>query len=270
MPIQKAIAVYMRVSHNSQSLENQEPDIKRWLEQNNTEGLPVIWYKEKTSATRGKQPKWEEMEEAVKRNQIERILVWRLDRLGRKVSRLAPFVELLLRKDVTLVSIREGLDQKTPMGRAMLMIILVLAQMESEVISERTKAGLERVKAERGGQIYKHPERRKMPRGLSKKHVEKRKQVRKLIEGGMALLKVARLTHTDPNSIYSWIEKEGWDYKWKNPEKRKCNRKGPAPVGNVNGNPPAKIDTSVAKQLTDLFKKDPEVEKIKDAYNDGS
>lgn len=257
MPIKKAIAVYMRVSKNSQNLSNQEPDIKNWLKQNNEEDLPVVWYKEKASATRGRQLKWEKMQEAVKRDQVEKVVVWRLDRLGRKIVRLAPFIELLLEKKVELVSIREGISQSTPMGRAMILVLLVLAQMESEIISERTKAGIVRSRPRKKRKDRKSDNRKKQ--SLTPKQIEKRKKVRELVEGGMKVIHVCRLTHTDPKSVYKWIAEEGWNYQWKDPEKRKMYRDNPLLT------PPS---IPGVKNLSDLLPKDKELDDVKAIYGD--
>lgn len=70
------------------------------------------------------------------------LVIWRLDRLGRKMVMLRMFIDDLLERDISLVSIRENLDLTTPTGRAMFGMMCVFAEMEREVISERVTAGI--------------------------------------------------------------------------------------------------------------------------------
>jgi len=70
------------------------------------------------------------------------LIVWRLDRLGRKMVMLKNFIDDLLDRDIYFVSIRENLDLTTPTGRAMFGMMCVFAEMEREVISERVTAGI--------------------------------------------------------------------------------------------------------------------------------
>lgn len=70
------------------------------------------------------------------------LVVWKLDRLGRKVINLYNLVESLTSKGINFVSLTETLDTTTVAGRAMFGIMAVFAQMERETISMRVKAGL--------------------------------------------------------------------------------------------------------------------------------
>lgn len=73
-------------------------------------------------------------------------VVWKLDRLGRTVKQLISFVEMLEEKGVNFKSLTDSIDTGTPAGRFFFHIMASLAQMERELIIERTKAGLEAAK----------------------------------------------------------------------------------------------------------------------------
>jgi DNA invertase Pin-like site-specific DNA recombinase len=78
----------------------------------------------------------------------DELVVWKLDRLGRSVSHLVHVVEDLAGRGVQFVSLTEGFDTTTPAGRLLFHILAALAEMERELVRERTTAGLARAKAE--------------------------------------------------------------------------------------------------------------------------
>lgn len=80
------------------------------------------------------------------------LVVWKLDRLGRSLQGVLDTIQRLNDQGCAIRSLTEPIDTSTPIGRAMMSIILVFAQMERELISERTKRGIEAYKA-RGGKM---------------------------------------------------------------------------------------------------------------------
>jgi len=70
------------------------------------------------------------------------LVVWKLDRLGRSVKGLVDLVNGLEARAVHFRSLTDGIDTKTPAGRFFFHIMASLAQMERELIVERTRAGL--------------------------------------------------------------------------------------------------------------------------------
>lgn len=77
----------------------------------------------------------------------DQLVVWKLDRLGRKSGELIKLQELLEQRNIALVSLTESLNTSTPTGKFTFQIICCIAEMERNVISERTIAGLEAAKA---------------------------------------------------------------------------------------------------------------------------
>lgn len=71
------------------------------------------------------------------------LIVWRLDRLGRSLPHLIGVIGDLHKKGVDVRSLREQIDTSSPAGRFYLHMLAALAQFESELIRERTKAGME-------------------------------------------------------------------------------------------------------------------------------
>lgn len=79
--------------------------------------------------------------------QGDKLVVWKLDRLGRTLTGVLETVEALDLRGIELVSITERFDTSTPMGKAFMQIALVFAELERNMISERTKAGMATRKA---------------------------------------------------------------------------------------------------------------------------
>jgi DNA invertase Pin-like site-specific DNA recombinase len=76
-------------------------------------------------------------------------VVWKLDRLARTLEGIMTVLALFERRGVKFFSLTERVDLTTPMGRAMLQMMGVVAELERNLIIERTNAGIARAK-ERG------------------------------------------------------------------------------------------------------------------------
>lgn len=75
------------------------------------------------------------------------LVVWKLDRLGRTVKGLIEFVDQLKEREVQFRSLTDGIDTSTTAGRFFFHVMAALAQMERELIRERTNAGLAAARA---------------------------------------------------------------------------------------------------------------------------
>jgi DNA invertase Pin-like site-specific DNA recombinase len=79
--------------------------------------------------------------DAVRARKVSRVVVWRLDRLGRTAKGLTALFAELLDLRVNLVSLRDSIDLNTPAGRLMANVLASVAQYETEVRAERVRAG---------------------------------------------------------------------------------------------------------------------------------
>ncbi len=84
-------------------------------------------------------PAFQQLMEDVERGLIQKIIVYRLDRFSRSIADFGRLWEILKKHNVEFVSINETFDTSTPMGRAMLNIIMVFAQLERETTAERVR-----------------------------------------------------------------------------------------------------------------------------------
>jgi DNA invertase Pin-like site-specific DNA recombinase len=136
--MQKCIALYLRVSSKSQDTKSQEPDLKRWAE---AQEAPFRWFRDSFTGKTMDRPSWSKLEAEIRAGKVAKVVVWRLDRLGRTAKGLAALFEDLQERKVGLVSLREGLDLSTPAGRLMAHVLASVAQYETEVRAERVRAG---------------------------------------------------------------------------------------------------------------------------------
>ena len=145
---------YARVSTQDQSLELQVEALEKF-------GCEII-YKEKKSAVKVRK----ELDRMNKNaREGDTIVVWKLDRLGRSLRHLINQVNDYKENGIELVSIKDNLDTTTAAGRLMFNMIAVFAEFERDLISDRTRAGLEA--ARKNGRFGGRP------KGLTKPSIKK-------------------------------------------------------------------------------------------------
>ncbi len=97
---------------------------------------------------------------AVRASNVERVVVYKLDRLGRSLTHLALILDELQRHGVALVSTSQGIDTShdNPVGRLQLNVLMAVAQFEREIIRERVHSGIAAAKKRgvRFGRPRKH------------------------------------------------------------------------------------------------------------------
>lgn len=120
-------------------------------------------YSDKESGKDLKRPGLQKMLEDAKRGDFQAVVITKLDRLSRSVKDWGQLQEDLHRLGIALVSISEALDDTTAVGRMMSNIIAAFAQMERELISERTKTVLQHKKKHH--EVYS----RRIPFGFRRK-----------------------------------------------------------------------------------------------------
>lgn len=139
------VAIYSRKSlftGKGESVENQIEMCKDYIkfslpEVSNDEIF--IYEDEGFSAKNLNRPQFQKMIKDIETLRFDYIVCYRLDRLSRNVSDFSGIIKLLEKKGVDLICIKEHFDTSTPMGRAMMYITSVFAQLERETLAERVK-----------------------------------------------------------------------------------------------------------------------------------
>jgi putative DNA-invertase from lambdoid prophage Rac len=145
------VALYARVSRGDLVLENQIEPLKRRALAENWE-YELFTEKESTRKTR---PIKEEIIKLLRNKEFDGVCVTSLDRWCRSVSEFAQELEEFERRKIGFYSIREGFSFDSAIGKAMATMAMTFAQLERDLIRQRTLAGLDRARAQ--GKVLGRP-----------------------------------------------------------------------------------------------------------------
>ncbi len=173
---------YARVSTNNQNLDLQTNALKK-------AGCDVIYSDKGISGVVNGRPELTRLLAELESG--DHVVIWKLDRLGRSLQHLVNLVNGFKEDGVTFTSLTDSINTSTSSGRFFFNIMASLAEFEREMISERTKAGLEAARAR--GSVLGRPKR------LS---VEQVVQAREWIEQGKPKRHIARLLKVAPATLY--------------------------------------------------------------------
>jgi putative DNA-invertase from lambdoid prophage Rac len=140
----KKVALYCRVSTNKQTNDNQKLRLIAFAEANN--------YKfdlfEEVESTRKTRPIKQQLLTALRNGEYEAVIVFKLDRYARSSRELLLEIQELTNKGIGFISISDNLDFSNSVGRLHFHILAAFAEFERSLISERTKEGIARTKAQ--------------------------------------------------------------------------------------------------------------------------
>jgi len=142
----KRAALYMRVSSVDQHLETQLHDLRQMASQR---GYEIVQeYTDRISGVKAKRPGLDQMMADARRGRFDVVLVWASDRIARSVKHFLEVLDEFNRLNIEYVSFREQIDTGGPLGRAIVVIIGAVAELERNLIIERVRAGMRRAKLE--------------------------------------------------------------------------------------------------------------------------
>jgi DNA invertase Pin-like site-specific DNA recombinase len=144
----KRAVFYMRVSTNGQTVENQRRELEEVAKRNGWEVVNEFVDRGVSGAKgREQRPGFKALWQAVTRKQIDVVMVWHVDRLGRSLRDLLNFFQETQDKGVALYLHQQGIDTTTLAGKALFQMMGVFAEFERGLITERINAGLARTVA---------------------------------------------------------------------------------------------------------------------------
>lgn len=195
------VGLYPRVSTEDQSrfghsLDEQESRMRDLCKFKNYE-IYKVYREEGVSAKNTNRPKFKEMLEDIKAGKINKIIIFKLDRLTRSIQDLENICKFLDKYNCGLESISEEINTSNANGKFFIRMLTILAQLEIERTSERTKIGL--VGAAKKGHISGRP-----PLGYTKKKDSKKlfideieadvvRRIFKLYIDGMSVCSICKL-----------------------------------------------------------------------------
>lgn len=188
-----SIAAYVRVSTVGQNEDSQRREIKRWLAGNSIEG--VSWYVDKSSGDNLNRPAFEKLQADIFMGNIKTVVVWRLDRLSRKIRDGLNVLCDWCDKHLRVVSVSQQIDFNGTTGKVIAAVLLGIGQMEQEARRERQAIGIDAAKA-RGVHLGRKA-------GSTKAKPEK---AAKLKEKGLTNAEIAAALGVSPRTVSRYLE----------------------------------------------------------------
>jgi len=180
---------YARISTHDQCLNLQQDALHQ-------AGCEKI-FSDEVSGTTSSRPGLDKLKEQLRSG--DTLVVWRLDRLGRSVRDLIDWVTTLENEGVGFISLQESIDTTTSNGTLVFHLFAALAEFERNLISERTRAGLDsaRARGRKGGR----------PKALDK---EKRKLLIELYDQKkIPINTLCKMMGISKPTLYSYLKEEG-------------------------------------------------------------
>ncbi len=194
---------YVRVSTVRQDIENQRHEILEYVNKNHIHVDEFI-EAEISSRKNKKQRRITELMEKLEPD--DTLIVSELSRLGRSTSEVIDIVNELIDKEIKFISIKQGLNivgKHNMQSKVMVTMFSLFAELERDIISERTKAALAAKKA--GGKKLGKPKGTLQESKLDP-HQE---QIKEFLKHGVAKSAIARMLGTSRTNLVSYIKTRG-------------------------------------------------------------
>ena len=185
------IAIYARVSTDEQTTENQILELKKVAERNGWEIQTI--YADTISGAKSKRPQLDKLMKAIMRKEIDMVMVWSVDRLGRSLQHLTTLLSDIESKGINLYLHQQNIDTSTPSGKMLFQLLGVFAEFERSMIRERVLAGLDRARSQ-GKRLGRPP--------VPPLTVDKIKSLR---EEGMSLRKIAKQVGISTSKVHQLV-----------------------------------------------------------------
>ena len=185
------IAIYARVSTDQQTTENQILELKKVAERNGWEIQTI--YADTISGAKSKRPELDKLMKSVMRKEVDMVMVWSVDRLGRSLQHLTALLSDIESKGINLYLHQQNIDTTSPSGKMLFQLLGVFAEFERSMIRERVLAGLDRARSQ-GKRLGRPP----VPPIL----IEKMKRMR---QEGMTLTAIAKKVGVSVGKVHQSV-----------------------------------------------------------------
>jgi DNA invertase Pin-like site-specific DNA recombinase len=191
----KRAALYVRVSTDHQSVENQVRELKQVAERRGWTVIEI--YRDagiSGSKGRDKRPGLDAMLKDANRRKFDVVMAWAIDRLGRSLIDLLGTIEHLQEVGVDLYLDQQHIDTTTPTGKLLFQITGAFAEFERSMIRQRIRAGLSVIKEKivRDGKFVSRTGKVRRKLGRPGAEPDKIEQARRELAKGLGIVKVAR------------------------------------------------------------------------------
>jgi len=192
-PGRNRVGIYARVStaDKGQDTELQLKDLRAFAHARGWQ-IHEEYVDEGMSGMLAKRPALDRLLTACRHRQIDVVLVWRLDRLGRSLKHLIMMLDELQSLGVAFVALHEQIDCTTATGQLMLHLLGAFAEFERALIRERVKAGLAHAQS-KGRQL-----------GRPRLEIDPAR-VKSLRKDGRSIRQIAHTLHISPASVHKTL-----------------------------------------------------------------
>ena len=184
-------AIYARVSTDEQTTDNQVIKLKQVAERNGWEVQAI--YADTISGAKSKRPELDKLMKSVMRKEVDMVMVWSVDRLGRSLQHLTTLLSDIESKGIDLYLHQQNIDTSTPSGKMLFQLLGVFAEFERSMIRERVMAGLDRARSQ-GKKLGRPP--------VPPITVDKIKRLR---EEGLSLRKIAKQVGISTTKVHQLV-----------------------------------------------------------------
>jgi DNA invertase Pin-like site-specific DNA recombinase len=199
MSVSKVYA-YVRRSTDHQNTENQKLAIYKYAEK---EGMIITqWFDVGCSSRKSnKDRRIDELLETIDKG--DTLIVAELSRLGRSVGQMLSIIDKLIKKQAKVISLKENIrleGEHDIQSKVMITLIGLFAEIERDLISERTREGLERARAK--GKLLGRP------KGKGKSKLDPyNEEIIALLKIGSSKTYLAKKYKVTPPTLYNWLKK---------------------------------------------------------------
>ena len=194
--------IYTRVSTNVQDYQRQIEELQQFASSHDWNVLQV--FSEKVSGAKKNEERQElsKMLDYINNNQVDKVLVWELSRLGRNTLEVLKSIDVLNSMGVSLFIKNYGIETLDAEGKPNVMaqflvtILAEVARMERSTIKERMNSGYKKYRAD-GGKVGRKHGYKKNSDMLREEYAD----VFRLLKKGLSLRNIAKLTNHSINTV---------------------------------------------------------------------
>jgi DNA invertase Pin-like site-specific DNA recombinase len=143
----KKVALYLRVSTDQQTTENQRLELEKYCQRQDWE-IAKVYQDNGISGKTTDRPALQEMMRDAAKGGFVVLVVWKIDRLARSVADLLSILSSLRSNGVDFCSTTQAIDTTTSYGKMVLTFLGAIAEFERETIVERVRAGISRARSQ--------------------------------------------------------------------------------------------------------------------------
>src|SRR5215813_9518529 len=199
----KRAALYVRVSTDAQTVENQIGELREVAERRGWQVVEI--YKDAgISGAKGREPGLDLMLKDASRRKFDVVMAWAIDRLGRSLVDLLGTIQHLEAVGVDLYLDQQSIDTTTPAGKLLFQMTGAFAEFERSMIRQRVRAGLSVIKAkiERDGKFVSKAGKVRKRLGRPGAEAEKLDWARQESAKGTGICKTAKLTGLGTGTVH--------------------------------------------------------------------